>query len=341
MVNDRAFGIEIEFKGSRSSAAAQISALGVACQEERYNHNTRSHWKIVTDASLGYDNAGEVVSPILRGEQGLRELELVCQGLANAGCTVDRSCGLHVHLDARDMTVAQIKRVFDRYADFEHQIDLIMPPSRRGNARWCQSIAHSSVKNSTFQTKASLGDAIGRYHKVNLTNIAGRGSIEFRQHSGTTDYGKISNWLFFLQQFVDASIRLETQPQRRARQPRRSFGQFRDYIESKGHTVSWARGRNAWVINGPSLNGPVLLTREQVRGLYEAETTAQQRKHSGFFQGETLMRQIRLHAPDLLRLYFTDDVEESDNMDSGIFHLIQTQTQQWFANRREQLQARR
>ena len=67
MEYQRRFGVEIEFKGNRTEVANQINMLGVACIEEGYNHHTRSHWKIVTDASLGYDNAGEVVSPILQG----------------------------------------------------------------------------------------------------------------------------------------------------------------------------------------------------------------------------------------------------------------------------------
>ncbi|MAL83098.1 MAG: hypothetical protein CMF11_01925 [Idiomarina sp.] len=264
----RRFGIEIEFKGNRAAVCESIQRLGVACLEERYNHNTRTHWKIVTDASLGYDNAGEVVSPILQGEQGLRELELVCQGLEDAGARVDRQCGLHIHLDCRDMSVAECQTVFKRYSDYEHAIDRIMPRSRRGNARWCGTIAHSSVKRETYNTKESLSNAIGRYHKVNLTNIASRGSIEFRQHSGTTNYNKIYNWLNFLQQFVASSIQLTgvARTVRRVRSKQRWYNQLRTAYENVGGSVTYSKGLKKWRFEtGETI---FFLTNAQIQELY-------------------------------------------------------------------------
>jgi len=249
MEYNRRFGIEIEFKGNRTAVAQAIQELGVPCVEERYNHHTRSHWKIVTDASLGYHEAGEVVSPILQGAQGVRELELVCQGLERAGATVDRQCGLHVHLDCRDMNVNEIQTVFKRYSEYEEQIDRIMPRSRRGNARWCGSIANASyVKDHQFNSKDSLGNALGRYHKVNLTNIASRGSIEFRQHSGTTNFQKIYNWLNFLQQFVLSSIQLTgiARTVRRTRTKQRWYNKLRNAYEENGGSVTYSRRYEAW-----------------------------------------------------------------------------------------------
>jgi len=272
MVNNRAFGIEIEFIGSRRLVAQCIRELGVPCEVEHYNHNTRTHWKIVTDASLGYNNAGEVVSPILTGEQGLRELELVCQALDQAGATVNRQCGLHIHLDSRDMAPAEIQTVFKRYADYESQIDRLMPRSRRGNPRWCGTLNSNqteTVKQRDFNTKDTLASAMGRYHKVNLTNIASRGSIEFRQHSGTTEYIKILNWLTFLQQFVERSIALTgiTRTVRRIRTKQRWYNQLRTAYEEVGGSVTWSRRYMAWAFeqNGNSF----MLNNYQIERLYQ------------------------------------------------------------------------
>ena len=264
----RRFGIEIEFKGSRAAVCESIQRLGVACQQESYNHNTRNHWKVVTDASLGYDNAGEVVSPILQGAQGLRELQLVCEGLENAGATVDRQCGLHIHLDCRDMSVAECQTVFKRYSDYEASIDRIMPRSRRGNARWCGTIANSNVKRGTFATKQSLGNALGRYYKVNLTNIASRGSIEFRQHSGTTNYTKIYNWLNFLQQFVASSIQLTgvVRTARRVRTKQRWYNQLRVEYENAGGSVTYSKSIKRWVF--VSGENTFSLDNQQIQTLY-------------------------------------------------------------------------
>ena len=300
----RRFGIEIEFKGSRAAVCESIQRLGVACQEESYNHNTRNHWKIVTDASLGYSNAGEVVSPILQGAQGLRELELVCQGLEDAGAGVDRQCGLHIHLDCRDMSVAECQTVFKRYSDYESSIDRIMPRSRRGNARWCGTIANSRVKDQTFNSKQHLSGAIGRYHKVNLTNIASRGSIEFRQHSGTINYNKIYNWLNFLQQFVASSIQLTgiARTPRRTRSKQRIYGQLRTAFEQAGGNVTWQQASLTWRFE---LNGRLFrLSNSEIEGLYDPDS---RRMNTGLLQNwEELVVTMGGFAPS-----------ESDHLPSG------------------------
>lgn len=227
---NRSFGIEIEFVGvTKSRVAAMLRANGVEAFVEGYNHQTRNHWKIVSDSSLHHASGltGELVSPILTGPEGVRQLETVCRVMNELeGCTVNRTCGLHVHLDCRDMTAAEVATVFERYAEYEAQIDLIMPRSRRGQARWCGSLENCKGTMKRRATKESMAWALGRYHKVNMTNIATRGAIEFRQHSGTTDFRKISNWLQFLMQFVERSIEIannETQAPVPAIRPRKSI----------------------------------------------------------------------------------------------------------------------
>ena len=68
-INDLTFGIELECimpqnnlgEEGRTALAAHLSENGVATRNEQYNHATRTWWKIVTDQSLGYNNA-EVVA---------------------------------------------------------------------------------------------------------------------------------------------------------------------------------------------------------------------------------------------------------------------------------------
>ena len=242
---NRKFGIEVEFVGANLSLVAEaINNAGVPCQFERYNHFTRDYWKITTDASLassgGY--AGELVSPILEGAEGVAELEKVLDALNGvSGVTVNRSCGLHVHLDSRDMSMREIAKVFTRYSQYEEQIDLCMPRSRRGEPRWCRSITASNIVETVTNasTKQQGGRALGRYHKVNLSNINERGSIEFRHHSGTTEFHKISNWLSFLMQFVETSIVLAAPVTTTRSNSRRPYHAIRTFMESKGLEMKW------------------------------------------------------------------------------------------------------
>lgn len=271
---NRKFGIEIEFVGAERRAVERaLFNAGIDARVEGYNHSTRRYWKIVTDASLHHHSGltGELVSPILQGAEGFAELKRVCDALSQvAGLTVNRSCGLHVHLDCNDMTVAEISKVFERYAQYEEQIDLIMPRSRRGEARWCRSIKNHKDVMKGRQSKESQAYALNRYYKVNLTNIATRGAMEFRQHSGTTEYTKIANWVLFLMGFVNTSIELAgsvTTTQRRT--GKRWFNQVRNFFEANGLDCTYSRGRQAWAIRKAGSNRLIgYLTHDELVSLY-------------------------------------------------------------------------
>ena len=98
---NRKFGIEIEaYNCSRERLARELREADIEVTVESYNHTTRPHWKLVTDSSINGNDTFELVSPILVGEAGLRELEKVCWVLDLCDMKVNGSCGLHVHIDA-------------------------------------------------------------------------------------------------------------------------------------------------------------------------------------------------------------------------------------------------
>ena len=79
---DRKFGIELELIGiTREQAIAALTGVGIEVREEGYNHETRRHWKIVSDASVR--GGFELVSPVLQGDAGLNSR--VLQVLAENG----------------------------------------------------------------------------------------------------------------------------------------------------------------------------------------------------------------------------------------------------------------
>lgn len=209
---DRKFGIELEIVGINGrDAAAALRRAGFACQFEGYNHDDHADgaWKVVTDGSI-VGIGCEVVSPILRGMDGLDEACLVAGILADRGATANRSCGFHVHFDASEMSVEQLRAIVNRYATFEEQIDSFLPPSRRANNnRFCKSLraltacAREAMQNAgTIRQLAQAQNGGDRYFKVNLQSLLRHHTIEFRQHSGTCDAWKIRNWVLFLDGFV-------------------------------------------------------------------------------------------------------------------------------------------
>lgn len=213
---ERTFGVEIEAYGvPRATLLAELRAQGLEVYEEGYNHTTRNHWKIVDDASVHGQYAFELVSPVLRGYEGLEDLARACRALKVTGAQVNASCGLHVHLGADDLTVTNMRQLVRNYLVLEGTIDQVMPANRRGSANtYCQSLQRSRtmaeaerqiLAATTFDELSRAANAGSRYHKVNLQAYARQSTIEFRQHSGSTDFEKISFWVKFLANLVDYS----------------------------------------------------------------------------------------------------------------------------------------
>ena len=209
----RKFGVEIEFCTNLSSQeiAEMLCRTGVEVHAEDYNHRTRPHWKIVSDGSVS--RGWELVSPVLSGIEGLNEVRKVVNALVQAGATVDTSCGLHVHVDANDLTGASVVNVVRRYSRHEGSIDKVVPHHRRNN-QYAGTVAHvvTTVENYLRSNPTATARAIcdltrgERYYKLNVNAFLKHGTVEFRQHSGSIDATKITNWIMFCVTFVEDSI---------------------------------------------------------------------------------------------------------------------------------------
>lgn len=206
---ERTFGIEIEFTvASRETVVRLMKQKGLLAEVEGYNHFTRRHWKAITDSSCGY----ELVSPVLKGRDGLNQLRLATEALAEAGAKVNRRCGLHVHHDINDLDAKQAANIYALYIKLEKTIDSFLPRSRRANNNtYCQSLFARSNQQRVLdrlkevKTMEDINDIfMTRYIKLNLQSYVKYGTIEFRQHSGTIEFEKIYNWILLTQQMVEA-----------------------------------------------------------------------------------------------------------------------------------------
>ena len=213
---NRTFGIEIEGLSplTRNDLARSLETFGIRCVHEGYNHRRRNHWKIVTDGSICEDRGTvgfELVSPPLRGVEGLEEIRKVCEALQQIGCRVNRSCGLHVHHDASDYTVESFKNLYAIYIRFETAIDELVSESRRGHQnRFCMGFRDTRLLETLKNVKCMdelLSDVFpSRYVKLNCHSYVVHGTIEFRQHQGTMDGEKIANWVVLTQMMVDRAV---------------------------------------------------------------------------------------------------------------------------------------
>lgn len=198
----RKFGVEIEVGGlSTDAAAAAITAAGVTCYAEGYNHVTRAHWKAVPDSTV---RGCEVVSPPLDGADSFDQIRKVMAALRAAGGRVTVSAGLHVHFDTSDLTPAMIAAFTVLYGRNEGLLDGLVARSRRGNGnRWCRTV---NLGQSVADVEGVLSrGAADRYRKVNLAALRAHGTVEIRHHGCTLNAKKVTAWVSLLAAMIDYS----------------------------------------------------------------------------------------------------------------------------------------
>lgn len=123
--------------------------------------------------------------------EDMSNLKALCELLQKLGAEVNTSCGLHVHLDQRDILNndkisdrAKTLRVNKRAMSIYHALPVLksMQPKSRQNNTYCKD--HKPTKRLKE-----------KYSAVNMIPVKKFGTIEVRLHSGTTDFTKISNWI--------------------------------------------------------------------------------------------------------------------------------------------------
>jgi hypothetical protein len=145
---------------------------------------------IKRDGSIRADkNCIAVEFTILTKIDDLSNLEKLCKLLHDVNAKVNASCGLHIHLDQRDVNTrnsrkTELSKRLTRLNQCLPLLETIVPKSRRDN-NYCR-VVKSTLKDSD------------RYKAINTTALSKFGTLEIRLHSATTDFLKISNWIKLL-----------------------------------------------------------------------------------------------------------------------------------------------
>lgn len=180
-------------------------------------------WRLHYDSSIACSrsqpacNKFELVSPILAGETGLTQIRNVLMALTRhkVDIKVNKSMGFHVHVEVRGMRQNQLNMICQNFVKYEAVFDSLVPPSRRNGSPesdlYFQSNRNAMGYSSNHERHQALAacrdirslanemNPAGRYYKLNLQNLVSdqrpRPTLEFRQHSATADFSKISNWV--------------------------------------------------------------------------------------------------------------------------------------------------
>jgi len=223
---DRTFGIEIEFHTAiRGDVVTALEAvLGYHIHMTGYHGNTcvtcqqtvsgYTKWKLETDSSAtsGMHNAGayphnqggELVSPVLKGAAGLREIEKVMAALRSVGAKVDRRHGMHVHLGVADITGDNRARLFRNYKKAQKTLFRLVAKSRQNNT-YCRKMLDADLEHWAACTETNYPIRGSHTDSMNVTNIGRIGTIEMRMHQGTLSGKKATEWVKLLVAFFDAS----------------------------------------------------------------------------------------------------------------------------------------
>ena len=155
------FGIEVEMTGITREDAAKIAAAYFGTSSRYIGEGYDSYaaldsqgrqWKFVSDASITPQRKNgrrteaasgayqtEMVSPICRWEDIEKVQELV-RKLKAAGAISNKSCGIHVHVDASPFDANSLRNITNIMAAKEDLIYKALEVSVARQHRWCRPV---------------------------------------------------------------------------------------------------------------------------------------------------------------------------------------------------------
>jgi len=201
----RYIAAELEF-----ASAGAFDGIDEACRD----------WSVsvVEDGSLP-DEGFELNTSPASGNKWVAMIENVCEALESDDARVNRDCGYHVHVDARDYDFAALQRLIEVYAVIEEALFSVVARSRQHN-QYCEKCGQrflecsrlgidpedkvakatygkdadrDAIRSAKYQ-KYPLGYGRVRYAALNLHSWNFRGTLECRLHQGTLNPRNITNW---------------------------------------------------------------------------------------------------------------------------------------------------
>lgn len=213
------FGIEIEFKGNLRELSRQLANVGLGVRDSSHTHFgfDATAWTVKRDGSV--NSGGELVSPPLEFSDPTArgQVDLAVRALQLAGCTPDESAGIHIHIDASDLSARQVAAVGRFFFKFEDVLYRLASSGwghmRNGAGRYAPPIKEEIVKKltkvrdedgflrawygSVQQGRYSRRDHGhgSRYCGLNLHSWLYRGTIEFRIFNSSVNPQRIQGMI--------------------------------------------------------------------------------------------------------------------------------------------------
>ena len=151
-------------------------------------------------------------------------VSVVCRVLKNYECIVNKTCGLHVHLDMRSRSAKNsYKRLVDKQKVLEKYVDKSRVNGHFSKRNHCNNLdmarcegefwRYTRMTDDNFKAKYKHLEPLipkaekdanwGKYLAINYKAINKHNTIECRLHEGTLDSYKINEWVKLLVNITD------------------------------------------------------------------------------------------------------------------------------------------
>jgi len=219
------FGVEIEFTGITREAAAELVAdffgtgffyEGGELNERYIVDRDQRVWKVVRDSSIEAveeETKCELVTPILQYSD-LETLLSMVEKLRFAGSVVNRSCAIHIHVDAKGFTPQGVVNLVMLIGSREQLLYKAFGIGK-DRMRYCKKINEELVALIKEKKPATIEDirkywymespyeaVAGKYHStryrgLNLHAMFTKKTVEFRLYNSSLEPQVVKAYLQF------------------------------------------------------------------------------------------------------------------------------------------------
>jgi hypothetical protein len=225
------FGLEVEYGGPIPQVLTELREAQLTSHtgQHGYSGHSMTEWVVKYDASVS--NGGEMVSPPLVFEDPDQRAQVnrAVAALKAGGGRTDSRAGIHVHIDASDLSAEQLAMVGRTFYKFQDVLWRLASSGwrtmRPGSTTFCrpltdtQAQAFAKVKSEGQLIRAYYGRDMrdprqqlghgdsSRYYGLNLHSWFYRGTIEFRIFNSSVNADRIQAYIALCHALVEDARR--------------------------------------------------------------------------------------------------------------------------------------
>lgn len=222
-------------------------------------------WNAQADGSIappmGYYGV-EIVSPVLQGSEGLRQVVAVCCWLKTLGALVNRSTGLHVHVGFPAVCRPRLQHLVHTVSNFEEAIYASTGTHSRERGHYCRSVRRN-FQGADLAGGQISGPTRDRYHVLNVSNLVSgyKPTVEFRAFAGTINARKIVAYVRMCLGLVERALSDKKPPKWEGQRPAgrspmlRKTGNGYTQLTRLLYHLGWVKGRTSYTFGNVTGEG--------------------------------------------------------------------------------------